>query len=163
MLKYVDVLVVTKTKLDDTFLTSQFLVTGFSVPYRLDQNRNGGGIMIFICNDIPSRVLMKHVFPDDFKDLFIELNFRKTKLLFFGIYHPPTQSESYYFNNLVKALDLYSHYDKKLLFGDFNTEALEVLSIFLYQHDLGNLVKNKTCFKNANNPSTIDLFLTNNS
>ena len=24
-------------------------------------------------------------------------------------------------------------------------------------------VKDKTCFKNANNPSTIDLFLTNNS
>ena len=119
--------------------------------------------MIFIRDDIPSRVLMKHVFPDDFKDLFIELNFRKTKLLFFGTYHPPTQSDSHYFNNLVKALDLYSHYDEKLLFGDFNTEALEVLSIFLYQHDIENLVKDKTCFKNANNPSTIDLFLTNNS
>ena len=37
------------------------------------------------------------------------------------------------------------------------------MSIFLYQHDLENLVKDKTCFKNANNPSTIDLFLTNNS
>ena len=77
MLKYVDVLVVTETKLDDTFLTSQFLVTGFSVPYRLDRNRNGGGIMIFIRDDIPSRVLTKHVFPDDIEGLFIELNFRK--------------------------------------------------------------------------------------
>ena len=57
VLKYVDVLVVTETKLDDAFLTSQFLVTGFSVPYRLDRNRNGGGIMIFIRDDIPSRVL----------------------------------------------------------------------------------------------------------
>ena len=133
------------------------------MPYRLDRNRNGGGIMIFIRDDIPSRVLMKHVFPDGFKGLFIEPNFRKTKLLFFGTYHPPTQSDSYYFNNLVKALDLFSHYDKKLLFGDFNTEVSEVLSIFLYQHDLENLVKDKTCFKNANNPSTIDLFLTNNS
>ena len=37
------------------------------------------------------------------------------------------------------------------------------MSIFLYQHDLENLVKDKTCFKKANNPSTIDLFLTNNS
>ena len=34
--KYVDVLVTTKTILDDTFLKSLFLVTGFSVPYRLD-------------------------------------------------------------------------------------------------------------------------------
>ena len=37
------------------------------------------------------------------------------------------------------------------------------MSIFLYQRDLENLVKDKTCFKNTNNPSTIDLFLTNNS
>ena len=69
VLKYVDFLVVTDTKLDDTFLTSQFLVTGFSVPYRLDRNRNGGGIMIFIRDDIPSRVLTKHVFADDIEGL----------------------------------------------------------------------------------------------
>ena len=62
MLKYVDVLVVTETKLDDTFLTSQFLVTGFSVPYRLDRNRNGGGIMIFIRGDIPSWMLRSMFF-----------------------------------------------------------------------------------------------------
>ena len=163
MLKYVDVLVVTETKLDDTFLTSQFLVTGFPVHYRLDRNRNGGGVMIFVRDDIPRRVLTKHVFPDDIEGLFIELNFGKVKWLLFGTYHPPTQSDSYYFNNLDKALDLYSHYDKKLLVGDCNTEVSDVLSIFLYQHDLENLVKDKTCFKNANNPSTIDLFLTNNS
>ena len=163
VLKYVDVLVITETKLDDTFLTSQFLVTGFSVSYRLDQNRNEGGIMIFIRDDIASRVLTKHVFPDDIEGLFIELNFKKAKWLLFGTYHPPTQSDQYYFNNLDKALDLYSHYDKKLLAVDFNTEVSDILSIFLYQHDLENLVTDKTCFKNANNPITIDLFLTNNS
>ena len=55
------------------------------------------GIMIFICDDIPSRVLTKHVFPDDIEGLFIELNFRKAKWLLFGTYHPPIQSGSYYF------------------------------------------------------------------
>ena len=112
--------------------------------------------MIFIRDDIPSRVLTKHVFPDDIEGLFI-------KLILFGTYHPPAQSDSYYFNNLDKAVDLYSHYDKTLLAGDFNTEVSDVSSIFLYQHDLENLVKDKTCFKNANNASTIDLFFTNNS
>ena len=33
----------------------------------------------------------------------------------------------------------------------------------LYQHELENFVKDKTYFKNASNPSAIDLFLTNNS
>ena len=77
VLKYVDVLVITETRLDNTFLTSQFLVTGFCMPYRLDWNRSGVGIMTFFHDDIPSRVLTKHVFSDDIEGLFIELNFRK--------------------------------------------------------------------------------------
>ena len=90
MLQYVDVIVVTETKLCDTFLTSQFLITGFSVPYRLDGNRNGGGIMIFIRDGIPKRMLMKHVFPDDIEGLFIELNFSKV-VTFWNI--SPTDSK----------------------------------------------------------------------
>ena len=119
VLKYVDVLVITESKPDDTFLTSEFLVTGFSIPHRLDQNRNGGGIMIFICDYIPSRLLMKHIFPDDIEGLFIELNFRKIRWLLFRTYHPPSQSDSYHFNNLDNVLDLDSHYEKKLLVGEF--------------------------------------------
>ena len=83
-MKHVDVLVITETKLGDTFLTPQLLVGGFSVAYRLDRNRNGSGIMIFIHDDIPSRLLTKHVCPDDIEGLFIELNFRKVKWLLFG-------------------------------------------------------------------------------
>ena len=75
MLKYDKFLLISETKLDDTFLTSQFLVTGFSVPYRLDRNRNGGGITIFTRDDIPSKLFMKHVFSDDIEGSFIELNF----------------------------------------------------------------------------------------
>ena len=40
VLKHVDVLVVCKTKLDETFPSSQFHTDGFSLPYRLDRNRN---------------------------------------------------------------------------------------------------------------------------
>ena len=37
---------VTKTKLDDSFPVPQFLVEGTS--FRLDQNKNGGGIILYI-------------------------------------------------------------------------------------------------------------------
>ena len=163
MLKYVDVLIITETKLDDTFLTSQLLVTGFSVPYKLDQNRNGGGIMIFIRDDIPSRVLTRHIFPDDIKGLFIELNFRKAKWLLFGTYHPKIQSDSYYFNNLNKALDLYSHYDKKLLVGDFNTELSDAWSIFSNNLTLKALSKKKPASKIQIILAPSTFFLTSNS
>ena len=37
-----DILIITEKKLDNTFPTSQFYIEGFSMPYRLDKNRNGG-------------------------------------------------------------------------------------------------------------------------
>ena len=37
------------------------------------------------------------------------------------------------------------------------------METFLYQHNLKNIVKESTCFKNSSKPSIIDLFLTNNS
>ena len=39
VLKYIDILVVTEAKLNETFLGSLFLVYSFSKPYRLDQGR----------------------------------------------------------------------------------------------------------------------------
>ena len=42
------ILIITKTKLDKTFSLSQFHIDGFSTPYKLDRNRNGGGITIYI-------------------------------------------------------------------------------------------------------------------
>ena len=48
VLKHIDVLVITETKLDDSFPTSQFLIKGLAEPFRLDRNRNGGGVIIYI-------------------------------------------------------------------------------------------------------------------
>ena len=77
----------------------------------------------------------------------------------------PTFPEwSLFFESLDKAINVYSHYEKVLLVGDFNAEISEVcLDSFLYEHELKNLVKEKTCFKNVSNASCIDLFLTNNA
>ena len=43
-LKGIVIFVLIETKLDDTFRTTQFLKIGFSEPYRLERNRNGGGL-----------------------------------------------------------------------------------------------------------------------
>ena len=43
-MQHIDILVLTETKLDDTFPTEQYLVNGFSEPYRLDRNRKGEGL-----------------------------------------------------------------------------------------------------------------------
>ena len=46
-----------------------------------------------------------------------------------------------YNTTLDKAIDVYSHYEKILLVGDFNGEISEFcLDYLLYQHELKNLV-----------------------
>ena len=38
---------------------------------------------------------------------------------------------------------------------------METLEDFLFEHNAKNLVKENTCFKSLDNPSCIDLFITN--
>ena len=61
------------------------------------------------------------------------------------------------------AWDTYRQNHEKFLFaGDFNTKDTEpVLSELLTNYDSNNLVKDKTYFKNPENPRCIDLVVTN--
>ena len=50
-----------------------------------------------------------------------------------------------------------------MLAGDFNIEDHEPrIKPFLHQYESKNLVKQPTCYKSIENPSCIDLFITNN-
>ena len=97
--------------------------------------------------------------------LCIQINLRKCKWFLCRTYHPPSQNDNCYFENISNVIDLYYRvYDKMLLVGDFNAEEGEMcIDSFLYEYCFKNLVKQKTCFKNPNNPSCIDLFLTNSA
>ena len=44
----IDILMVSETKLDESFPIGQFFIEGFSILYRVDRNANGGGIMLFV-------------------------------------------------------------------------------------------------------------------
>ena len=161
----IDVLVLTETKLDDSFPTGQFCIEGFSTPLRLDRNRHGGGILIYIREELPSKELTKHTFNDDIEGIFFELNLDKYKVLLLGTYRPPNQERGYYFNNISKSLDLYlGNYERFFILGDLNTKDTEqILVDFNQQYDSKNIVKGPTCLKNVENPSTIDLIITNTS
>ena len=78
------------------------------------------------------------------------------------MYHPPAQSDQYFFDNLDKALDVYSAYEKILITGDFNVEeGKKCLDTFLYQPELKYFNKEANCYKNPDKSSCIDLILTN--
>ena len=132
-----------EAKLDDSYPMSQFLIEGFAEPYRLDRDKNGGGILIYVRDFIPCKRLRKHTFPHDIEGMVVELNFRKSKWLLFATYHPPAQNVEYYLRNIGSALDKYiKTYDKCLLVGDFNAEVSETkMENFLETFGLSNLIQ----------------------
>ena len=74
-----DIFMVTETKLDDSIPVSQFNVEGFSAPFRLDQNINGGGIILYIRGYIIASKLTSFTFPNDIEAFFIEINLKGNK------------------------------------------------------------------------------------
>ena len=51
------ILMISGRKLDESFPSNQFLLDGYSVPFRFDRNRNGGGILLYIRENVPSKLL----------------------------------------------------------------------------------------------------------
>ena len=53
----VNIMMVSKTKLDNTFPSGQFLIDVFNEPIRLDRTKNSKGILLFIREDVPTKLL----------------------------------------------------------------------------------------------------------
>ena len=79
-----DILLISETKIDFSFPTAQFQIEGYTT-YRLDRNANGGGILLYIWEDIPSRLLN---FDMSIESFYIEIKIRKKKWLLVGTYNP---------------------------------------------------------------------------
>ena len=55
---YVAILMVTETKTDESFPAGQFIIPGFTSSYRFDRTKkDGGGMLVYIREDIPSKLL----------------------------------------------------------------------------------------------------------
>ena len=163
----IDILLISETKLDNSFPAPQFIIDGYSPPYRIDKNCMSGGLLLYvrdhiICKEIKHdpNVISKLT---SIQGILLEINLRKTKWVLFGGYNCHKRNIGNYLDTLGLILEpLMSKYDSFLIVGDFNSEMseqemLDFCSIF----SLHNLVKDPTCFKNPNNPSLIDLMSTN--
>ena len=154
---------VTETKIDKSFPTRQFVIPGFTSPYRFDRTKEGGGILVYISEDIPFKLLNISCIVSDIECLGIEVNLQKVKWLVICSYNPHKNYVSKHLENLSEVLnrDL-SQYEGLLCIGDFNSEITEfaVKNICDIYH-IKNLVKVRTCYKNPLKPSCINLFLTN--
>ena len=92
----VDILIVVETKLDASFPMIQFLIPGFHHPFRLGMNSRSGGLLVNIKGSIPARFLTRFSTPADTQIIVFEINLRKEKWLFVGIYKPPSLNSQYF-------------------------------------------------------------------
>ena len=53
----VDIFIISESKLDNSFPVAQFEISGYTTPYRFDRKSNGGGILLYVKDDIPSKPL----------------------------------------------------------------------------------------------------------
>ena len=142
-----------ETKLDENFPAAQFSLQGFCDPYRFDRNRSGGVIMLYIREDIPSRLIDEEL-RNNSEHFFVEINLRKKKWLLCCSYNSQKKSVSTHIDFLRRKLDLHSsNYENFILLGDFNSKTVHTnLKDFSNLYLLKNLIKKP---KNPENPRTI--------
>lgn len=94
---------VSETKLDKSFPQGQFKMSGFSRPFRIYCNSNGGDIMLFVCEDIA----VKLIFPEisSIERFYMGINLRKQNLLICCSYNPNMHNASKHIETLSKSVD----------------------------------------------------------
>ena len=116
------ILLISETKIDSSFPTDQFNIEDYTT-YRLDRNSNGGGILLYAREDIPSARLNTELFIEG---CCIEINIRKKKWLLVCANNPNQNLISNHLKEIGKNMDNYSSkYDNFILLGDLNSELIE--------------------------------------
>ena len=52
-----DIFLVSETNIDIYFPSGQFIIPGFAPPYRFDRNSKGGGLLLYLREDIASKII----------------------------------------------------------------------------------------------------------
>ena len=76
----IDILMISETKIDDSFPTGNFFIDGFSTPFWSDRDANEGRIMLYVREDIPANRLATKTKNAPLEGLHVELDLRNTIL-----------------------------------------------------------------------------------
>ena len=77
----VDILLTSETKLDKPFPAGQYQIESFSTTYRRGRDKNRDGILLYVREDIPSKLASLKNDDTNIEHFFIEINLRKKKWL----------------------------------------------------------------------------------
>ena len=103
----------------------------------------GGGLFLYVRNNINAIFLKSYVFPDNIGAFFIEILLKSCKWLIYGSYNPNRVNVATNLGKIGKALNISTYsrkYQNTLLIGDFNVECNEAnTKAFCNQYKLKSL------------------------
>ena len=103
----------------------------------------GGGLFLYIPNNINAIFLKSYVFPDNIEAFFIEILLKSCKWLLYSSYNPNRVNVATNLGKIGKALNISTYsrkYQNTLLIGDFNVECNEAnTKAFCNQYKLKSL------------------------
>lgn len=120
----IDILCLSETKLDDKIHPSLYSLDYFHDPLTRHRDRNGGGVAIYIRNNLAVKRLV-HLETPDLEWVWCLVKIKQTTLIICSLYMPPNQSSSQYstfLNKLTDSIALAQAYAPHNIFilGDFN-------------------------------------------
>ena len=103
----IDLLLISETRIGDSFPIAQFQMKGFSVPYRYDRNGKGWGLLLHIREDMQSKLLINKS-KCNIETLSVVVNVRKRKCFLNCSYNPHQNLISNHLQCLSRLIDEHS-------------------------------------------------------
>ena len=75
----IDMLLISETKLNDTFPQGQFVINGFRAPFMEDRNDKGDGLLLFLKDHVPCRIIIIDFSPR-IEAIVAEIKLKKKKM-----------------------------------------------------------------------------------
>ena len=161
VLSKTEILLLSETKIDDSCPDSQFFAESFKM-YRKDRTKTGGGLLLYVNEDIPGKIINSYKFKENSEITLFEFSVSNKTWLLLGNYRPPSQNDLSFINELNLALNFFSpSYKNFALLGDFNLSTENAnLKNFMCSFDRESLT-DSPIFHKSINLTCIDLILTN--
>ena len=89
VLNKTDILLLSETKIDDSFPNSQFYAEGFKM-YRKDRTKTGGGLLLYVNENLAGKIINSYKFKENSEIIVFEFSVSNKKWLLLGNYRPPS-------------------------------------------------------------------------
>ena len=93
------IFLISELKLNLSFPNSQFKIKGYEI-FRRDWHRYGGGLYLYVNEEIPCKILNQQTASSSSEIIAMQFFQTKRKWLLLGIYKPPKQDNSEFFETM---------------------------------------------------------------